>query len=142
MTYSLGKRSLRRLEGVHPDLIKVVHRAIGATTVDFSVLEGIRTMERQRKLFQAGASTTLNSRHLPKISRDPAFIKLGPLGHAVDLGAWVDGEVRWDWPLYYMIANAMKMAAMEEGITVVWGGDWKTFKDGPHYQLPRETHPV
>ncbi len=97
-------------------------------------------MDRQRKLFQAGATTTLNSRHIPAVPRNAP--ELGAVSHAVDLGAWVDGEVRWDWPLYYMIANAMKMAAMEEGITLVWGGDWKNFKDGPHYQLPRLTHPV
>jgi peptidoglycan L-alanyl-D-glutamate endopeptidase CwlK len=60
----------------------------------------------------------------------------------VDLGAYVDGEVRWDWPLYYQIANAMKMAALEEGVDLEWGGDWKSFKDGPHYQLPWQTHPA
>jgi peptidoglycan L-alanyl-D-glutamate endopeptidase CwlK len=126
--YKLGKRSKQRLEGVHPDLVRVVERAITLTTVDFTILEGVRTKERQMKLFQQGASKTMNSRHLT--------------GHAVDLGAYVDGEVRWDWPLYYQIANAMKMAALEEGVDLEWGGDWKSFKDGPHYQLPWQTHPA
>ncbi len=58
------------------------------------------------------------------------------------IGAWVDHMVRWDWPLYYMLANSMKMAAMEVGVPIEWGGDWKSLKDGPHYQLPRHTHPV
>lgn len=121
--FFLGKRSVSRLKGVHPDLIKVVKRAIEITTVDFTVLEGVRTRARQKKLFDAGASKTMNSRHLT--------------GHAVDLGAYVGGRVSWDWPLYYRIAEAMKKAAAEFDVPIVWGGDWKSFKDGPHYELDR-----
>lgn len=126
--FTLGSRSRQRLEGVHPDLVRVVERAIGTTTVDFTVLEGRRTPERQRQLVAAGASQTMNSRHLT--------------GHAVDLGAWVNNQVRWDWPLYYRIADAMKAAAQAEDVPIEWGGDWKTFKDGPHYQLPWKEYPV
>lgn len=126
--FTLGSRSRQRLEGVHPDLVRVVERAIGTTTVDFTVLEGRRTPERQRQLVAAGASQTMNSRHLT--------------GHAVDLGAWVNNQVRWDWPLYYRIADAMKAAAQAENVPIEWGGDWKTFKDGPHYQLPWKEYPV
>ena len=127
MTFKLGERSLSRLQGVHPDLVKVVKRAIELTTIDFTVLEGLRSPERQRQLYEAGASQTLKGRHLT--------------GHAVDLGAWVGDEVRWDWPLYHQIANAMKAAATELGIPIVWGGDWKTFKDGPHFELDRRYYP-
>lgn len=126
--FTLGSRSRQRLEGVHPDLVRVVERAIGTTTVDFTVLEGRRTPERQRQLVAAGASQTMNSRHLT--------------GHAVDLGAWVNSQVRWDWPLYYRIADAMKAAAQAEDVPIEWGGDWKTLKDGPHYQLPWKEYPV
>lgn len=125
--YSLGKRSRERLNGVHPDLVKVVEHAIEISTIDFTVQEGLRTPERQKVLKEAGASQTLNSRHIT--------------GHAVDLGAWVDGEVRWDWPLYHQIAKAMKAAATELNIPIEWGGDWRTFKDGPHFQLPRKEYP-
>lgn len=125
--YSLGKRSRERLNGVHPDLVKVVERAIEITTVDFTITEGLRTPERQKVLFEAGASTTLNSRHIT--------------GHAVDLAAWVDGQVDWSWPLYSKIATAMKEASKELGIPIEWGGDWKKFKDGPHFQLPRKEYP-
>jgi peptidoglycan L-alanyl-D-glutamate endopeptidase CwlK len=125
--YKLGKRSLSRLQGVHPDLIKIVKRAIKLTTVDFTVLEGLRSPERQRQLYEAGASYTLKSRHLT--------------GHAVDLGAWVGDEVRWDWPLYYKITAAMKTAAKELKIPITWGGDWKSFPDGPHFELPRKDYP-
>ena len=127
MTYKLGPTSLLRLQGVHPDLVKVVERAIQLSEIDFTVLEGRRTKERQAELLKAGATTTMNSRHLT--------------GHAVDLGAFVGGEVRWDWPLYHKIAAAVKQAAKEVGVPIEWGGDWKTFKDGPHYQLPWRAYP-
>lgn len=115
-----------RLKGVHPDLVKVVMRAIELTTVDFTVLEGLRSTERQRTLVDAGASWTLNSRHIT--------------GHAVDLGAWVDDQVDWSWPLYDKIAKAMKTAADELKIKIVWGGSWKV-KDGPHFELDRKVYP-
>ncbi|GLQ72724.1 M15 family metallopeptidase [Vibrio penaeicida] len=127
MAYRLGKRSRQHLVGVHPDLVRVVERAINITSVDFTVLEGLRAIERQRRLLSSGASTTLRSRHLT--------------GHAVDLGAWVDGTVDWSWPLYYKIADAMKQAADELRIPIEWGGDWRTFKDGPHFQLPWAQYP-
>ena len=123
VTFRLSQRSLSRLEGVHPDLVKVVRRAIELTTVDFMVTEGLRTRERQRQLVNAGASRTMNSRHIT--------------GHAVDVAALVDGEVRWDWPLYATISKAFKQAANELGVPITWGGDWKSFRDGPHYEIPR-----
>jgi peptidoglycan L-alanyl-D-glutamate endopeptidase CwlK len=125
--YTLGPRSKQRLKGVHPDLVKVVERAIEISTIDFTVLEGLRTPERQKALLEAGASQTLNSRHIT--------------GHAVDLGAWVDNQVDWSWPLYHKIATAMKDAATQEGVSIVWGGGWRTFKDGPHFELNRKVYP-
>ena len=125
--FKLSARSLSRLKGVHPDLVRVVHRAIQNSTVDFAVLEGLRTLERQQQLVKAGASLTLKSRHLT--------------GHAVDLGAMVDGKIRWDWPLYYKIAEAMKDAARDLKVSITWGGDWTMFKDGPHYELNRKVYP-
>lgn len=125
--YKLGPRSRQRLNGVHADLVKVVERAIEITTVDFTVLEGVRTPERQKVLFEAEASTTLNSRHIT--------------GHAVDLGAWVDNQVDWSWPLYHKIAAAMKEAAKELNVAIVCGADWKRFPDGPHFELDRRKYP-
>jgi len=125
--FKLGKRSIERLQGVHPDLVRVVERAIELSTVDFTVLEGLRSPERQQTLVASGASQTLNSRHIT--------------GHAVDLGAWVDNQVDWSWPLYHQIANAMKAAANELGISIVCGADWKKFPDGPHFELDRKYYP-
>ena len=154
MAYSLGATSRARLEGVHPDLVRVVERAIRVTPVDFTVLEGLRSVARQRELVKKGASKTMDSRHIT--------------GHAVDLGAWIGGAVRWDWPLYYSIAAAMQRAARELNIPIVWGGVWdrrlndlpddieaavaayvrrrkdanrSAFIDGPHFELQKAAYP-
>jgi peptidoglycan L-alanyl-D-glutamate endopeptidase CwlK len=124
--WRFSARSLARLQGVHPDLVRVVHRAIRITPIDFVVLEGLRTEARQRELVAAGASRTMRSRHLT--------------GHAVDIAPWV-GTVRWDWPLFHQLAPAIKQAAKDEGVPVNWGGDWRTFKDGPHWELARSRYP-
>ena len=124
--YVLGSRSLKRLQGVHPDLVKVVKRAIQITKIDFTVLEGRRTRRRQAYLVRKGASKTMNSRHIT--------------GHAVDIAPWVKKQISWDWKYYYPLADAMKAAAKELGITIEWGGDWRSFKDGPHWQLPRSMY--
>lgn len=121
MNWKLSKRSNERLIGVHPDLVRVVHRALQLSPIDFGISEGLRTMERQIQLKKAGASKTLNSRHLS--------------GHAVDVVAYIGKEVRWDWPLYEQIAVAFKQAAKELDVPITWGGDWTTLKDGPHFEL-------
>lgn len=134
----LDARSLKRLEGVHEDLVAVVKKAAELTDQPFIVTEGLRSIERQKKLVAAGASTTLRSRHLT--------------GHAVDLAAFVDldgsgdytsgDNIRWDWPLYGRIASHMKTAAFQLDIPIEWGGDWVSFKDGPHFQLPWKDYPT
>lgn len=123
----LNKSSEQKLVGVHPDLIHVVMVAAENTKTDFIVTEGLRTKERQEQLVKAGASRTMRSRHIT--------------GHAVDLAAVVNGEVRWDWPLYAKLAVEMKKAAKQLNIPIEWGGDWKSFKDGPHFQLPFAKYP-
>jgi len=125
--FKLSSRSLKALEGVHPDLVAVVKRAIQITPVDFVVIEGVRTIERQRELFKAGASRTMKSRHL--------------VGMAVDLAPMLNGSVRWDWPLFYPLASSMKSAALELTYPVTWGGDWRKFKDGPHFELNKIRYP-
>lgn len=125
--WTLSARSEKRLIGVHPDLVKVVREAITISPVDFMVTEGLRTAERQAALVRAGASRTLNSRHLT--------------GHAIDVAAMIDGEVRWDWPLYPRIAAAFKAAAARQGRAIIWGGDWRSLRDGPHFELDRRVYP-
>ena len=127
MSIIFGARSLARLEGVHPDLVRVVKKAAAMSNLDFTVLEGLRTFERQRQLVAEGASKTLKSRHLT--------------GHAVDLAPMIGGKISWDWPLYNRLAKIVKAAAAEEKVPLTWGGDWRTFRDGPHWELPWKKYP-
>lgn len=136
----MTERDEQRLQGVHPDLVRVVRAAVGNSDVDFIVTEGLRTLARQKELLAKGASRTLKSRHLT--------------GHAVDLAVVIGGEVRWDWPLYMKLANSMRVAAITENVPIVWGGTWKllntskppftlhkSFPDGPHFELLSSTYP-
>ena len=143
MSIVLGQRSLSRLEGVHPDLVRVVKKAAALSELDFTVLEGLRTVERQKQLMKQGATRTMNSRHIT--------------GHAVDLGAMIGGTVRWDWALYIKLAEVMRSASISENVPIRWGGTWKllsdikgpitakvlsrSFPDGPHQELPRSVYP-
>lgn len=117
--FSLGNRSKQNLQGVHPDLVRVVQRAIQITEIDFTVIEGLRTVERQKELFAKGATRTMNSRHI--------------IGQAVDV---IPYPVDWNnLERFRIVAKAMKQAAKELGVTITWGGDWKSFVDMPHYQI-------
>lgn len=129
MTRKWSQRSLNNLRGIHPDLRRVMDRALQESPLDFIVIEGLRTTERQRELVAQGASRTMNSRHIT--------------GHAVDLlPIGRDGRAAFDWPLYDKLAPAVKAAAEAEGVALVWGGDWKSFRDGPHFELERKAYPV
>lgn len=150
MTFALSERSLSNLAGVNPGLIAVVKRAILLTKVDFGVIEGVRTPERQRELFDKGASQIREGgKHVT--------------GEAVDLMAYVGTRASWELNLYDDIADAMKQAAAAEGIAIRWGGAWtvadirkwqgtmesamssyiderrregrRPFIDGPHFEL-------
>lgn len=131
----LNPSSKAKLKGVHPDLVRVVDRCAKDwkdKQFTFGLTCGVRTLEEQKVLVKKGASKTLKSRHIP-----------APNGysHAVDVVAFIDGKIRWDWPLYDKIAKAMKAAAKSEKVPIEWGGDWVSFKDGPHFQLPWATYP-
>ena len=147
--FRLSKRSLNNLEGVDPDLVGIVKLAITRTEVDFGVIEGLRTRERQAELVRAGASKTMNSKHLT--------------GRAVDLLAYINGRGSWELPLYFEIAEAMRSAARDLEVGIRWGGSWvlndirswdmsmeeanalyveqrlgagkRIFIDGPHFEL-------
>ena len=126
----LNDRSKRNLQGVHPQLVKVVEKAAENLngSLGFIVTCGVRSVAEQRKLVQTGASQTMDSKHLT--------------GHAVDLAATIDGDVRWDYPLYTKLAVVMKDAAAALNVQITWGGDWKSFKDGPHFELDPKKYPM
>ena len=152
-TWALNARSRERLHGVHSDLVLVVQRAMAWTECDFRVTEGLRSLDRQKQLVADGKSQTHNSRHLT--------------GHAVDVAAVIQGRVSWDWPHYFLIADAFRKAATELDIPIIWGGAWRRtlnghvsaqklqrayreecvkagrvpFLDGPHFELDRRKYP-
>ena len=139
MSYYLSGKSVENLEGVHHDLRAVVFKAILLSKVDFSVTCGVRSDADQIELYHAGASHTLNSRHLPRRPKKGG----DPVSHAIDVAAYVNGEVRWDWPLYYEINKAFEEAAEELGVDIDWGGHWPADRaDGPHQQLSWQSYPV
>lgn len=127
-TRKWGTASLKNLQGVHPDLRRVMDRALQITAIDFRVIEGLRTVARQRQLVASGASQTMRSRHLT--------------GHAVDIAPLVGGVIRWDWPLFHRLAPGVKQAAIDLDVPLTWGGDWANFPDGPHWQLPWAKYPA
>jgi peptidoglycan L-alanyl-D-glutamate endopeptidase CwlK len=127
MSRKYSARSLKNLNGIHPDLRRVIDRALQDSPLDFVVIEGLRTKERQKQLVAQGASKTMNSRHLT--------------GHAVDLvPIGPNGKAAFDWPLYDRLGPAVKAAAEKEEVALVWGGDWNSFKDGPHFELDRKVY--
>lgn len=149
MSFKLSKRSLSRLEGVDSKLIEVVKLAITMTKVDFGVIEGVRSIDRQRELVASGASQTMKSRHIT--------------GDAVDLMAYVGSRGSWELSLYDNIADSIKAAAQELDVKIRWGAAWhidniadwdgsmqdamdsyidlrrsqgrRPFIDGPHFEL-------
>lgn len=128
MTRRYSNRSLKNLKGIHPDLRRVIDRALQESPFDFIVIEGLRSEQRQRELVASGASQTMNSRHLT--------------GHAVDLLPIGPNGAEFAWPLYNKLGPSVERAAEAEGVAITWGGRWKRFKDGPHFELDREVYPA
>lgn len=132
--FTFSKRSRQNLSGVHPDLCRVVKRALELTTVDFMVIEGRRTVQRQRELYNQGRTTpgpivtwTMRSKHL--------------LGLAVDL---LPAPYDWkDLKNFDAVAEAMFKAADELGVEIRWGADWdmdgnkreRGESDSPHFEI-------
>lgn len=124
--YSFSKRSLNNLKGVHPDLVKVMTASIAASDVDFAIIEGLRTLERQKQMVAEHKSQTLNSRHLT--------------GKAVDFMVYVDGVGTWGAKYYKQVSDIVKKTAHNLNIPITWGGDWTTLKDLDHIELDHNTY--
>jgi len=134
------QRSIDNMKGLHPDLIRVMNRALQTSPHAFVVTEGLRTLTRQKELLRIGATTTLRSRHLKQADG---------YGHAFDFYALVDinndGKVTFEEManvrLMLGVAGAIKKAAADEKVAVTYGGDWRKFKDYPHFELDRKVYP-
>lgn len=136
MAITLTAKDKAHLKNLHPDLARVVSRCAADWTSpnqSFFITCSLRTLEEQKVLLANKATRTLRSRHLPG--------KTNGLAHAVDLAIKLDGKLRWDEPLYVQLGKAMKAAAKAENVPMEWGGDWKTFSDKPHFQLPWAKYP-
>jgi peptidoglycan L-alanyl-D-glutamate endopeptidase CwlK len=129
---ALDPRTENNLKGVHPDLVKVFRRAYQLADPKPTCTCGPRSLAEQKILLKKGATRTLRSRHIPASNG---------LSHAIDVAFIFGKAVRWDWPLYKTFADVMKKAARELSVPIEWGGDWRTFKDGPHFQLPWDKYP-
>jgi len=153
--FRFGQKSLSKLEGVHPDLVAVAKLAIQKSAIDFGISEGVRSKSRQAKLVKAGASTTLNSKHI--IQESTGF------SHAIDIFTIVDGRACWELDTYCVAGEAFLLACKELSAPVTWGACWhikdisgcelschdmitqytdarrkegrRAFIDAPHYQL-------
>ena len=127
--FKLSGKSKKRLKGVHPDLVRVVERAIEITPLDFGVSCGLRTEAEQYKAVKSGASTTMKSKHM---------VQPDMWGHAVDLFVLVNGEVTWEHKHFRKVVQAMMTAAIELGVQIEAGALWRDFLDSPHFQLSGE----
>jgi peptidoglycan L-alanyl-D-glutamate endopeptidase CwlK len=125
----LSERDLQRLHGVRAELRDVAnlaaqripHEMPGVTMI---ITEGLRSVARQKQLYAAGASKTMASNHIT--------------GRAFDFGLIVGKSARWDWPLFMQAGQIIKACAEDLGVRIVWGGDFKSFKDGPHVELAKD----
>lgn len=136
MSFALGARSVARLAGVHPVLVRVVQAAIGMSKIDFTVVEGVRTPEQQKAYYLKGKSKTMKSRHLT--------------GHAVDLMPYgdldgdgdfdqLDKDIAWEKQHFFPINDAMQAAAAHLGVPLTWGGQWGW--DFPHFEIDPVKYP-
>lgn len=119
-------RSLKHMNGLHPDLLKVLNEAIKDTPIDFAVTDGKRTMAEQKKFVAQGKSKTLKSRHLS--------------GKAVDVMCYIDGKGTWNTRIYTQLSKHILAVAKKLGIALVWGGTWKSFPDYVHFELDKKRY--
>lgn len=135
--FKFGERSESFLVDVHPDLVALARLAIKLSHLDFGIHCGKRTVVEQRLLVKKGASMTMNSRHVV------TPVRAGGNGwcHAIDVHPYIDGDVRWDMPYFNVLDQAFQHAGLQINIPYEWGGDWKSFPDGPHFQLPWNEYP-
>lgn len=128
MATKLRQRDIEQIEECHPLIQKLCYAAAADDDFPaFIVVDGARTVEEQRRNVAKGVSKTMRSRHIPAANG---------WSHAIDIAPLVNGKLSWDWQYYYPLADHMKRLAADLGVPIEWGGDWKSFKDGPHWQLP------
>lgn len=119
--YKFSNRSLNNFKGVDERLVNLMVEVLSISPHDFGITEGLRTIEKQKEYVRTGKSQTMNSYHLK--------------GKAVDIVVYKDGKATWELKYYKEVADIVKKIAVEKGLKITWGGDWKTLVDGPHFQI-------
>lgn len=147
MTFKFSQNSLNRLATVHPDMQRVAHRAIELSSIDFSITQGRRTLDEQKRLYGKGRTAAqCRAAGVPEAYAKPNekqvtwTLRSNHLsGNAIDVAPYINGRLEYDdngklglWP---KIAKAFKDAARELGVPIEWGGDWTKTKDRPHFEL-------
>ena len=133
-----GERSLNNLKGVHPDLVRVMTEAIKNTPIDFTIVEGVRSLQRQQELYMQGrtkpGAKVTNADGVRNKSNHQA--KPDGFGHAVDIYPYVNGKVDLTASKELkIISDHIKSVAKKLGIKITWGGDFKSIPDAPHFEL-------
>lgn len=131
--FYFGANSKKNLAGVHPKLAAIAEKALSLSTVDFSIIDGVRTIEEQRKYFAQGASRTMKSKHL---------IQPDGFAHAIDIGiiengVYLKGNTQDDQRKYYLVKDAFMQAAKVLGVSITWGGQFRDLVDLGHFELDK-----
>ena len=137
--FNFGERSIKCLRGVHPHLIVLAHKALELSVIDFGIHSGCRTREQQKRLVAEGRSKLIDSRHVPMAIRSGG----NGFGHAIDCHVWLPGrpDDAFDWPLLRKVNDAFFAASKILLVQYEWGGDWRHYPDGPHFQLSSSEYP-
>ena len=138
--YKLSERSLKNLEHIHPDLVKIMKEAIKNSPIDFTITDGLRTTAQQQALYAKGRTVpgtkVTNADGIRSKSNHQA--KSDGYGYAVDLYAYHSGKVQVnDDKSLKTIAAHIKSVASKLGIKIEWGGNWKSIIDYPHFELKK-----
>ncbi len=137
--FKFGKASKARLETCHPDLQRVMRRALETSPMDFTIVCGHRAKDEQEKAFAEGKSKVRYPR-----SRHNSYPS-----EAVDIAPYVGGKLVWDdEATWRQLVDHIQTTAYDLGVYLRWGGDWdgdgltrtdgdldERFVDYPHFEL-------
>lgn len=128
--YSFSVKSLNLLNHPQfsPTLRLLLMEAIKDSPIDFTIIETVRTLEKQKEYFKKGATKTLKSRHIPNTN-------ISGYSEAADIAPY---PIDWkDLNRFKKLSEHILKKANQLNIPITWGGTWKTLVDMPHYELKR-----
>ena len=129
--FKFSQSSIKRLNTVDSKLQLLANEVLKITPYDFAITEGLRTVERQQELFKQNTSNKIITKcdGIKNKSKHQ-------LGKAIDIMVYDEhGAGTWEEKYYKEVALIFKQKAKELNINISWGGDWKSFKDYPHFEI-------